>query len=48
VNEDELLTTGARLEGIEEQPLESRAASYAEILDELQSALESADEPRRA
>jgi len=48
VNDGELLTTAARLEAIEEQSLESRAESYAEILRELQSALEAADEPRRA
>ncbi len=48
MNDGELLTTGQRLEAIEEQPLETRAESYGELLGELQSALESADEPRRA
>jgi len=48
VNDGELLSIGQRLEAAEEQPLERRAESYAEILGELQIALEAADEPRRA
>ncbi len=48
MNDDELLTIGQRLEAVEEQSLETRAESYGAILAELQAALESADEPRRA
>ncbi len=47
MNDEELLTIGQRIEAIEEQPLETRAESFREILGELQSALESADEPRK-
>ena len=42
-SENELLS---RLRVIEDQPLESRAAAFAQIHEELQSALENADSPR--
>ena len=41
--ENELLS---RLRVIEDQPLETRAAAFAQIHEELQSALENADSPR--
>jgi hypothetical protein len=40
---DELLS---RLRVVEDQPLESRAAAFAQIHDELQAKLESGDSPR--
>jgi hypothetical protein len=42
-SENELLS---RLRVIEDQPLETRAAAFAQIHEELQSALENADSPR--
>lgn len=36
----------SRLRLIEDQPLDSRAAAFAQIHDELQSRLESGDSPR--
>ena len=36
----------SRLRVIEDQPLEARAAAFAQIHEELQSALENADSPR--
>ena len=41
--DNELLS---RLRVIEDQPLETRAAAFAQIHEELQSALENADSPR--
>jgi hypothetical protein len=41
--QDELLS---RLHVIEDQPLEARAAAFAQIHEELNSALENADSPR--
>jgi hypothetical protein len=38
----------SRLRLIEDQPLESRAEAFAQIHEELQSALENADSPRQA
>ena len=35
-----------RLRVIEDQPLETRAAAFAQIHEELQAALENADSPR--
>ena len=42
-NEDALVS---RLRVIEDQPLESRAAAFGQIHEELQAALENADSPR--
>jgi hypothetical protein len=36
----------SRLQLIENQPLESRAAAFAQVYDELQARLEGADAPR--
>ena len=41
--ENELLS---RLRVIEDQPLETRAAAFAQIHEELQATLENADSPR--
>jgi hypothetical protein len=41
--DNELLS---RLRVIEDQPLESRAAAFAQIHEELQATLENADSPR--
>jgi hypothetical protein len=41
--DNELLS---RLRVIEDQPLETRASAFAQIHEELQSALENADSPR--
>lgn len=38
----------SRLRLIEDQPLEARAEAFAQIHEELQSALENADSPRQA
>ena len=42
-SDNELLS---RLRVIEDQPLESRAAAFAQVHEELQAALENADSPR--
>lgn len=36
----------SRLRLIEDQPLDTRAAAFAQVHDELQAALENADSPR--
>ena len=46
-NDEELDALVSRLNLIDDQPLESRAASFAQLHDELQSVLEGGDSHRQ-